>query len=259
MKRVYKCKEEPEGLKRYRTNYPWESWEHFRRRARRGYQEVKQQILLDQHGLCAYCEISIKLAEEEGEVDDFRVEHYYPKSATTEYGHNYHLDWHNLLGVCHGGSQPSVPDAQWRYSKQKNDRSCDVPKGGKPITAMILNPLKIPGKVRIFCYTEHSGKMLVDKTTCPKKLWSKAERTIRELNLNAPRLMRMRLAVIQKLEDDIAAELEQGAQLEEVLAMLAETCLVPDYEGISLPFFSVIRWYLGEAAEKVIAASGDKL
>ena len=30
MKRVYKCKEEPEGLKRYRTNYPWESWEHFR-------------------------------------------------------------------------------------------------------------------------------------------------------------------------------------------------------------------------------------
>ena len=53
MKRVYKCKEEPEGLKRYRTNYPWESWEHFRRRARRGYQEVKQQILLDQHGLCA--------------------------------------------------------------------------------------------------------------------------------------------------------------------------------------------------------------
>ena len=45
MKRVYKCKEEPEGLKRYRTNYPWESWEHFRRRARRGYQEVKQQIL----------------------------------------------------------------------------------------------------------------------------------------------------------------------------------------------------------------------
>ena len=53
MKRVYKCKEEPEGLKRYRTNYPWESWEHFRRRARRGYQEVKQQILHDQHGLCA--------------------------------------------------------------------------------------------------------------------------------------------------------------------------------------------------------------
>ena len=124
---------------------------------------------------------------------------------------------------------------------------------------MILNPLKIPGRVRLFAYVEHSGKMLVDKTSCPPKLWRKAERTIKELNLNAPRLMRMRLAVIQKLEDDIAAELEQGEQLEDVLTMLAETCLVPDYDGMSLPFFSVLRWYLGEAAEKVIAASGDKL
>ena len=85
------------------------------------------------------------------------------------------------------------------------------------------------------------------------------KRTIRELNLNAPRLMRMRRMVIQKLEDDIAMELEQGAQLEDVLTMLAETCLVPNYEGISLPFFSVIRWYLGEAAEKVICNSGNKL
>ena len=134
-----------------------------------------------------------------------------------------------------------------------------MPKGGKPITATILNPLKIPGKVRIFAYVEHSGKMLVDQSTCPRKLWNRAERTIKELNLNAPRLMRMRLAVIHKLQDDIAAELEQGEQLEDVLTMLAETCLVPDYEGLSLPFFSVIRWYLGEAAEKVLAASGDKL
>lgn len=259
MKRVYKSKEEPEALKRYRKKFPEESWEHFRRRARHGYQQVKEQIIHDQHGLCAYCEISIKLAEEDSEVDDFRVEHFYPKSATLKNHHNYHLDWRNLLGVCHGGSQPYVPDAEWRYSKNKFDRSCDVPKGSKPITSLMLNPLTIPGKVRIFCYTEHSGKMLVDKTSCPKKLWYKAERTIKELNLNAPRLMRMRLAVIQKLEDEIAAELEQGAALEDVLTMLAEICLLPNYENISLPFFSVTRWYLGEAAEQVIQASGNKL
>ncbi|MDY4921134.1 MAG: retron system putative HNH endonuclease [Phascolarctobacterium sp.] len=259
MKRVYKSQPEPEALERYRTKYPTESWEHFRRRSHYGYQQVKQQILRDQHGLCAYCEISIKLAEEEPEVDDFRVEHFYPKSATTEHGHNYHLDWNNMLGVCHGGSQPYVPDAKWRYSQHKNDRSCDVPKGSKPISQLILNPLKIPGQKRLFCYTEHSGKMLVDYDSCPKKLWRRAESTIKELNLNAPRLMRMRLAVIQKLEDEIAAETAEGMPLEEVLTMLAETCLVPNYEGTSLPFFSVIRWYLGEAAERVIAASGDKL
>ena len=54
MKRVYKSKQEPEGLARYRNRFPWENWEHFRRRARRGYQEVKEQILRDQHGHCAY-------------------------------------------------------------------------------------------------------------------------------------------------------------------------------------------------------------
>jgi hypothetical protein len=101
--------------------------------------------------------------------------------------------------------------------------------------------------------------MLVDKTSCPAELQAKAESTIRELNLNAPRLMRMRLAVIQKLEDSITAELERGAQLDEILNMLAETCLLPDYEGISLPFFSVIRWYLGDVAERIIRVSGNRL
>lgn len=259
MKRVYKSKKEPESLRKYRLSHPEETWEHFRRRIRMGYKDVKKQILQDQHGLCAYCEISIKLAEDDDEVDDFRVEHFYPKSCTLEHGDNYHLDWRNLLGVCHGGSQPYVPDAEWRYSTQKRDRSCDVPKGNKEISSQILNPLRIPGKVRLFRYAEHSGKIFVDESTCPRYLQQKAKRTIRELNLNAPRLMRMRRMVIQKLEDDIAMELEQGAQLEDVLTMLAETCLVPNYEGISLPFFSVIRWYLGEAAEKVICNSGNKL
>ena len=127
--------------------------------------------------------------DEEGEVDDFRVEHFYPKNATQEHGHNYHLDWRNLLGVCHGGSQPYVPDPEWRYSSQKRDRSCDVPKGGREITNYILNPLKIPGKIRLFRYAEHSGRMYVDEDTCPKDLQGKARSTIRELNLNAPRLM----------------------------------------------------------------------
>lgn len=259
MKRVYKSPHEPESLYRFRKQHPTETWEHFRRRVRSGYKDVKKQILCDQRGLCAYCEISIKLAEDENEIDDFRVEHFYPKNGTQERKHNYHLDWHNLLGVCHGGSQPFVPDANWRYSNQKRDRSCDVPKGGKPISNIILNPLKIPAQVRIFRYAEHSGKMFVDEKTCPKRLQKKAYSTIKELNLNAPRLMRMRRIVIQKLSDDIAEQLAQGEELRDVLYVLAETCLVPNYEGVSLPFFSVIRWYLGDVAEEVIKNSGRNL
>ena len=119
MKRVYKSPATPERLRSYVKAFPDETWEHFRRRNRRGYREVKQQLLQDQHGLCAYCEISIKLAEFEDNVDDFRVEHFFPKVATQLEKHNYHLDWHNLLGVCHGGSQPYVSDPEWRYSSRR--------------------------------------------------------------------------------------------------------------------------------------------
>ena len=64
------------------------------------------------------------------------MEHFYPKSETDFAVHNYHLDWQNLLGVCHGGSQPNVEDAEERFSKRKIDRSCDVPKGGKLLTSV---------------------------------------------------------------------------------------------------------------------------
>ncbi len=260
MKRVYKSEPEPASLKRYRERYPHETWEHFRRRTRTGYQDVKQQLLKDQHGLCAYCEISIKMAERDEEIDDFRVEHFYPKSASNlQSGHNFHLDWHNMLGVCHGGSQPDVADAEERYSTKKADRTCDVPKGDRMISKMILNPLKIPARIRLFKYVEHNGTMLVDTDSCPEDLQKKAEATIRELNLNAPRLKRMRLAVMQKLEDQIAAELSEGQELREVLDLMASTCMVPDFDGNLLPFFSAIRWYLGSAAEHVIRTSGKKL
>ena len=82
MKRIFKNPEAPEALREFAEQYPDETWEHFRRANRRGYREVKKQLLEDQHGLCAYCEINIKFADEEGEVDDFRVEHFYPKSET---------------------------------------------------------------------------------------------------------------------------------------------------------------------------------
>lgn len=45
MKRVYKSPATPERLCSYVKAFPDETWEHFRRRNRRGYREVKQQLL----------------------------------------------------------------------------------------------------------------------------------------------------------------------------------------------------------------------
>ena len=44
MKRVYKSPATPERLCSYVKAFPDETWEHFRRRNRRGYREVKQQV-----------------------------------------------------------------------------------------------------------------------------------------------------------------------------------------------------------------------
>ena len=117
---------------------------------------------------------------------------------------------------------------------------------------LLLNPLKIPASVRLFRYQEHTGKMIVDEDSCPKKLQSRARNTIRELNLNAPRLQRMRLALIRILEDEINNALAGGSDLEEFLPLLAESILLPDEDGNYQPFFSVARWYLGEVAEDIL-------
>ena len=66
-------------------------------------------------------------------------------------------------------------------------------------------------------------------------------------------------AVIDKLTDEVMQALAEGQDLDEALSWLAESFLLPDHQNRSVPFFTVIRWYLGEAAEKLIAASGDKL
>ena len=51
MKRIFKNPEAPEALREFAEQYPDETWEHFRRANRRGYREVKRQLLEDQHGL----------------------------------------------------------------------------------------------------------------------------------------------------------------------------------------------------------------
>lgn len=256
MKRVKKASEAPELLAAYARQHPHDTWDHFHHRERKGYRQVKEQILRDQYGLCAYCEISIRLTEEDDEIDDFRVEHFYPKASTEVTGHNYHLDWQNMLGVCHGGSQPYVAEAKYRYSSSKEDRSCDVPKGSKEIHFGILNPLQVPARICLFKYSFFNGEMQVDEAVCRGEMRKRAAATIRELNLNAPRLMRLRKAVIDTLQDEVEALLTQGFTVETALGKLAEELLVPGEDGRYPDFFTTIRWFLGPPGEKVLERRG---
>lgn len=147
---------EPIELTNYLLNEPTASWRDFtavyvRKRL------VQQQIKADQGGLCAYCEID--LLEGTGQASsDFRVEHFHPKSDRST-AHNWHLDWQNLLGCCHGGSCKSVADSALRFDP--SDASCDVPKGEKNLTGVILNPLTLPAFPSIFKCKRSSGKLSV--------------------------------------------------------------------------------------------------
>lgn len=259
MKRIYKLPEEPRYLERYRIKYPNENWEHFRRYSPKGYEEIKERLLTEQHCLCAYCEIDIKQTEEDGVVDDFRVEHFYPKKGTEDGEHNYHLDWQNMLGVCHGGSQALVVEPERRFTKAKTEHSCDVPKSDKAISDKILNPLEITMEKRIFHYSS-KGKMFVDDKYCPEELKEKAENTIKELNLNSVRLQRLRREVIQKVQDELfklTADPElTPEELDAIELDLAYVWLTPNAEGKYLPFFSAIRSVLNEGAEQYLAEQG---
>lgn len=110
--------------------------------------------------------------------------------------------------------------------------------------------------MRIYRYAAHTGRMIVDEDTCPPELVRKARNTIRELNLNAPRLMRMRREVITVLQDEIENALAAGVEMEDFLTILAENFLLPDDNGNCQAFFSLIRWFLGPAAENVLSEHG---
>ncbi|MBR1590695.1 MAG: hypothetical protein IJ657_06465, partial [Acidaminococcaceae bacterium] len=88
--------------------------------------------------------------------------------------------------------------------------------------------------------------------TCPEMLRRKAENTITELNLNAPRLKRLRLKVIEVLQDQLTEMTGVGMSLEESMDQLARILLIPNSDNKYLAFFTTIRWFLGDAAETVL-------
>ena len=253
MKKVLKSAAPPPALNRYFQCNPRDDWNQFHDNDGEGYKEVKRQLRLDQRCLCAYCEIDLAAGEGKG-LDDFRVEHFYPKNPHNP-PPNHSLDWHNIIAVCTGGNFRSVTIKE-RFTSP--DTSCDVPKGNHNWTDMILNPLTdIPAFPRLFRYEEHTGAMAVDESTCPPHLIPKAEMTILKLRLSpapthkipTPRLHRFRKAVLDKLREEVARLLADGLDEESAAQRLAEENF-SDNPTMPFPaFFTCIRWYLGAAAE----------
>jgi len=256
MKKVLKG-QEPSLLKSYRTSTPGNTWEAFSKKTGRKTQ-VQQQLKADQNGLCAYCEIDLLDADEDGNgVADFRVEHFHPKSATVAGSHNWHLDWHNLLGCCHGGSKNDVIARSTRYTSP--DHSCDVPKANQNMTGVILNPLTdVPAFPEVFKCDRATGILSVNTNNCNKAGISpvQAQQTIDELRLNADRLKRFRKTVLDRLNYQLQEQVKRGIAVPQAMDQLTQAYLCKNNQQQWPAFFTSIRDYLGPAAEKQLQAIG---
>lgn len=235
MKKVLK-EAEPSLLKAYRVNNPSNTWEHCKKSDARK-KEIHAQLKSDQAGLCAYCEIRLVDKDTTGEAD-FRVEHFHPKSDTST-THNWHLDWNNLLGCCHGGSRRDVADADKRFTSP--DNSCDVPKGDRDLDTVILNPLTLPAFPVLFHTERSTGLIRVNYKNCrtANACETKARQTIDELRLDAVRLNRFRKAVLDNVNGSLQTMMANGQTIDQARTRLAKVLLSKDSNHNWPAFFPV--------------------
>jgi uncharacterized protein (TIGR02646 family) len=235
MKKIIKSGE-PEGLRVYREAQPQGLWEEFDDGNAANYNQVRQALFADQHGLCAYCEIDLIFNLDKNFPRDFRVEHFHPKEDKST-NHNWELDWQNLLAVCHGGQM--IHAGKDRFSKPY---TCDVPKHDKLLDDVIINPLlMLNSQTQLFNINSRTGELYVHHR-CPSALISRASNTIQELNLNAVRLCNFRLEQITVIEDFM-----QQSTIESLLAVFLQP---------NQAFFSTIRAFFGQAAENHLKQIG---
>ncbi|MCV5649240.1 hypothetical protein OFN55_41600, partial [Escherichia coli] len=75
-----------------------------------------------------------------------------------------------------------------------------------------------------------------------------ARQTIKELNLNSPRLMRARKMILEDLNSRITERVGRGLTIEQARSSLATSILRKNRAGDWPSFFSAIRFYLGQQA-----------
>ena len=253
MKNIVKG-QEPEYLRDFRQRNPNGTWDkqgqpQFTNNKSR-YRSVLAQLKADQGNLCAYCEISL-LEADNAAAADRRIEHFHPKSDTTT-GHNWALDWNNLLACCHGGSSKQVAESH-RYTSP--DNSCDVPKADKNLDDVIFNPLQLPAQPLLFAFDVDDGRILVDIGACNEAGMDreKAQHTIDELRLDANRLRKFRAELLDDLKDRLLLiQAEYGLDDREAKTLLAEDLLLKDDKGHWPAFFSTIRFYLLPESDEVL-------
>jgi uncharacterized protein (TIGR02646 family) len=247
VKHVDKSIPEPEGLRNYRISNPASTWEQFISEKRDCYKTLRKQLREDQSGLCAYCELCL-IPENE------QIAHFHPKSDTAS-PQNWALEWNNLWLACKGGSQRWMSGTEHHYLPPLPENlSCDERKRDHILDGLVLAPNEVPLFPRIFRFEQQLDRIEIrpDEDLCEQAgvELEKVSRTIKEFNLNCPRLSRARLESYRQIEQAIKKLRESGCQNpHDGFLRLAQRHLRKNDESRWPSFFTLIRWRLGIHAE----------
>lgn len=238
----------PPKLARYAASFPDAHWEAMRNDALNGgdvaYEEARRHLVKDQKNLCAYCERKLR----EDAPHTIRVEHFHPKSDTIT-GHNWNVDWQNLLATCTGGER------EGEAFPLPENLSCDASKKDEIHEGDILNPLRLPPFPAAFCYDMGTGELVPNPQFCsehpalPGNTLSSTQElllnTLRVLNLNCDRLCQARLKVSRYLEHQKKEFRERRIQASVALSSLTRRYLTKQWPE----YFTVLRHCLQPYSE----------
>lgn len=261
MKRVLKPSEPP-ALTSYRSAVPDSTWQAMKSdTAFNGpvaYNDCRSQLIANQGGLCAYCEIDIR----DNAPLKCRVEHFHPKSDIAP-AHNWALDWGNLLGVCAGGSYAHTSTPGHYLFPTNANLSCDAHKdqmiqSGKlseQCDGWILNPAQLQASPTLFKLEMSTGKLQPNLGVCAisppwpnnqhADLQALVQHTIDMLNLNCDRLIQARRRIIWDIEHNKKKQRDAGHTPQQGMNNLVQYYLRQCWPG----FFTTIRLCLGATVE----------
>jgi uncharacterized protein (TIGR02646 family) len=230
---------EPEELKNYKKRFSsqFKRWNDLKKN-RETLNAIRDTLVSDQKGICAYCEMSLH-------ENNRSVEHFIPCRESTK-ENNHDLDWQNMLAIC-------LPPGGMKDDDLENPQllkdlpCCGQKKGGFIPDIRLLNPLNLP-TLRLFKFSSKDGEIRPDEIACLKAgiPIENVQFTIDTLELNVQRLKDQRLVVIDEINKELDDESIDINDLEEKVAA--------EYFGYSTdnlpPFFTTLRWVLGAGAER---------
>lgn len=244
MKNVLKSPE-PSDLQKYKKKNisQYKTWKSFKRTS--AYNSVRETLIRDQKGLCAYCEIDLH-------TSDRCIEHFIPRHQSTQ-ENNYDLDWQNMLANCRGGMENidiSDEENERRISRPPNRVACcSAAKDDFNPDGKLLNPLELP-TLRLFRFSSLDGEIRPDENVCQKVgiPIEYVQFTIQKLGLNVLRLKNERVAIIAEITQELDQR-DDGTINPILLKKQIASERFGDGKHDWPAFFTTIRWVLGKGAE----------